>query len=65
MEFWPAALREFAAKWTRYKASRRVMDFRDLIETGVREIRIAPKSFALQSNCPQAIDISSMTWKRS
>ena len=43
MELWPAALREFAAKWSRYKASRRVMDFCDLIETAVREIRIAPK----------------------
>ena len=43
MELWPAALREFAAKWSRYKASRRVMDFCDLIETAAREIRIAPK----------------------
>jgi ATP-dependent DNA helicase UvrD/PcrA len=43
MELWPSALREFAAKWSRYKASRRVMDFCDLIETAVREIRIAPK----------------------
>ena len=43
VEVWPAALREFAAKWNRYKASRRVMDFCDLIETAMREIRIAPK----------------------
>ena len=43
VEVWPAALREFAAKWSRYKASRRVMDFCDLIETAMREIRIAPK----------------------
>jgi len=42
-ETWPAALREFAAKWNRYKASRRVVDFCDLIETSLREIRIAPK----------------------
>ena len=40
---WPAALREFATKWNRYKVSRRVMDFCDLIETARREIRIAPK----------------------
>jgi superfamily I DNA/RNA helicase len=40
---WPAALREFAAKWGRYKASCRVMDFCDLIETATQEIRIAPK----------------------
>jgi hypothetical protein len=31
------------AKWSRYKASNRVMDFCDRIETAVREIRIAPK----------------------
>jgi superfamily I DNA/RNA helicase len=43
IEAWPAALREFAAKWSRYKASRRVMDFCDLIDTAMREIRIAPK----------------------
>ena len=43
IEAWPAALREFAGKWSRYKASRRVMDFCDLIDTAMREIRIAPK----------------------
>jgi len=42
-EVWSAALREFADKWGRYKASCRVMDFCDLIETAMREIRIAPK----------------------
>jgi DNA helicase II / ATP-dependent DNA helicase PcrA len=42
IEAWPAALREFAAKWSRYKASRRVMDFCDLIDTALREFRIAP-----------------------
>ena len=42
-EDWPAALRDFAVRWNRYKASRRVMDFCDLIETAVRDIRIAPK----------------------
>lgn len=43
VEIRPAALREFAAKWNRYKTSRGVMDFCDLIETALREIRIAPK----------------------
>ena len=42
VEVWPAALREFATKWNRHKASSRVMDFCDLIETAMREIRIAP-----------------------
>lgn len=42
VEVWPATLREFAAKWNRYKVSRRVVDFCDLIETALREIRIAP-----------------------
>jgi len=40
---WAGSASRFAAKWGRYKASRRVMDFCDLIETAVREIRIAPK----------------------
>jgi superfamily I DNA/RNA helicase len=43
MELWPAGLREFAAKWSLYKTSHRLMDFCDLIETALREIRIAPK----------------------
>jgi DNA helicase-2/ATP-dependent DNA helicase PcrA len=43
VEGWPVNLRQFAAKWNRYKASRQVMDFCDLIETAMREIRIAPK----------------------
>jgi superfamily I DNA/RNA helicase len=42
-EVWPAALRDFAAKWNRHKVSRGVLDFCDLIETALREIRIAPK----------------------
>jgi superfamily I DNA/RNA helicase len=43
-EAWPAALRDFAARWNRYKASRRLLDFCDLIETAAREIRIAPNN---------------------
>jgi DNA helicase II / ATP-dependent DNA helicase PcrA len=43
IEAWPGALRAFAAKWSCYKASLRVMDFCDLIDTAMREIRIAPK----------------------
>jgi superfamily I DNA/RNA helicase len=39
---WPAALRDFAGKWTRYKTAYRLMDFCDLIETAARNIRIAP-----------------------
>lgn len=42
IDVWPVALREFAARWNRYKASHCVMDFCDLIETAAREIRIAP-----------------------
>jgi DNA helicase II / ATP-dependent DNA helicase PcrA len=43
INLWPAELLEFAAKWSCYKTSNRLMDFCDLIETAVREIRIAPK----------------------
>ncbi len=43
VEVWPSALREFATRWSLYKATRRVMDFCDLIETAMREIHIAPK----------------------
>jgi hypothetical protein len=41
-ELWPAALRDFAVKLNRYKTSRGVSDFCDLIETARRDIRIAP-----------------------
>jgi DNA helicase-2/ATP-dependent DNA helicase PcrA len=41
-DVWPAALREFAVKWSRYKTSHRLLDFCDLIENARREIRIAP-----------------------
>jgi len=41
-ETWPAALREFAARWSQYKKSSRIMDFCDLIETSVRDLVVAP-----------------------
>lgn len=42
-EAWPAAVRDFAGKWQRYKAAHHLMDFCDLIEMASRDIRIAPK----------------------
>ena len=39
---WPVALRDFAAKWKRYKTSRHLVDFCDLIDSAAREIRVAP-----------------------
>jgi DNA helicase-2/ATP-dependent DNA helicase PcrA len=43
----PPALREFAAKWACYKTSHRLVDFCDLIDTAMQEIRIAPKNPAV------------------
>jgi len=42
-ETWPAALREFAAKWKRYKASTDTLDFCDLIENSLRQMPVAPR----------------------
>lgn len=41
-ETWPAALREFAAKWSRHKASTHTLDFCDLIEASLRQMPVAP-----------------------
>lgn len=41
-ETWPAALRDFAAKWSQYKKCSRTMDFCDLIETAGQELAVAP-----------------------
>jgi DNA helicase II / ATP-dependent DNA helicase PcrA len=39
---WPAAVREFGEQWQRYKQCSGLSDFCDLIETAVRDLRIAP-----------------------
>jgi DNA helicase-2/ATP-dependent DNA helicase PcrA len=41
---WPAEVWDFAVRWQRYKQSRRLLDFCDLIETGARDLVIAPGS---------------------
>jgi superfamily I DNA/RNA helicase len=39
---WPAAIREFSEQWHRYKEAAGLSDFCDLIETALRDMRIAP-----------------------
>lgn len=39
---WPAAVREFAAKWTTYKKANRLLDFCDLIEVSLHDVPVAP-----------------------
>jgi superfamily I DNA/RNA helicase len=41
-EIWPATLRQFAAKWNRYKLSTHTVDFCDLIDTSLRQMAVAP-----------------------
>jgi hypothetical protein len=41
-EKWPSEVREFAGHWSRFKAAHALMDFCDLIETALRDVRIAP-----------------------
>jgi superfamily I DNA/RNA helicase len=41
-QIWSPALRDFAVRWNRYKDSRRVLDFCDLIETASRELPTVP-----------------------
>ena len=42
LESWPAAVREFAAKWTTYKKANRLLDFCDLIEVSLLDVPAAP-----------------------
>ena len=39
---WPLALRQFEAKWTRYKRDLRLLDFTDLIEQCLHDVPVAP-----------------------
>jgi len=39
---WPLALRQFEAKWTRYKRDLHLLDFTDLIEQCLRDVPVAP-----------------------
>jgi DNA helicase-2/ATP-dependent DNA helicase PcrA len=42
LESCPAAVREFAAKWTTYKKANRLLDFCDLIEASLHDVPAAP-----------------------
>src|SRR5690348_248995 len=39
---WPAAVRDFASMWTKYKSANGLLDFCDLIEVSLREVTAAP-----------------------
>lgn len=41
-EAWPANLLHFEKRWTAYKQEYDLLDFTDLIETALRDVRIAP-----------------------
>jgi DNA helicase II / ATP-dependent DNA helicase PcrA len=41
--FWPANVRDFYRKWSRYKQERGLFDFCDLIETCLRDFTTAPQ----------------------
>jgi hypothetical protein len=41
-EGWPATLMEFDRRWTEYKADADLMDFTDLIEACLEDVRVAP-----------------------
>jgi len=40
---WPSALREFAARWQAYKDANGLLDFCDLIDRCLLDVRVAPK----------------------
>lgn len=46
-EAWPAAVREFAARWQAYKESLGLLDFADLIEVCLHDVPVAPGSPAV------------------
>ncbi len=41
-ENWPAAVREFGSRWSRYKGANHLLDFSDLIDTALRDLEFAP-----------------------
>ena len=41
---WPATLIQFEALWSEYKRENGLLDFTDLIETCLRDVRVAPKN---------------------
>jgi DNA helicase-2/ATP-dependent DNA helicase PcrA len=41
-EGWPAMVRQFAAKWEKYKRALGLLDFADLIDTCLRDVSAAP-----------------------
>jgi DNA helicase-2/ATP-dependent DNA helicase PcrA len=42
LESWPTEVREFAARWNRYKKANCLLDFTDLIEITLRDVAVAP-----------------------
>ncbi len=44
---WSANLRDFAQRWKEYKDALDLLDFADLIETALRDIRVAPRNPAV------------------
>jgi DNA helicase-2/ATP-dependent DNA helicase PcrA len=42
-DFWPANVRDFNQRWSRYKQERGLFDFCDLIETCLRDFTTAPR----------------------
>src|SRR5205807_2697814 len=40
---WPAAVRDFEQRWSRYKRESGLLDFTDLIEICCRDLEAAPK----------------------
>jgi len=43
-EEWPASVREFELKWSRYKSGNELLDFCDLIETALNDVAVGPNN---------------------
>jgi DNA helicase-2/ATP-dependent DNA helicase PcrA len=39
---WPAVVKNFSVRWSRYKTANGLLDFTDLIETALRDLQFAP-----------------------
>jgi len=47
-DFWPARVQEFHRRWSEWKSANGLLDYTDLLETALRDIKVAP-------GCPRVI----------
>jgi integrase len=60
---WPATLIQFEALWSEYKRENGLLDFTDLIETCLRDVRVAPKNPSVIRNAMSGVITKATEWE--